>query len=293
MDRRKGRAFLLTAALLLSASLCAVGASTPVYGEDAAEVGTGDVKAVPVLVVEGNTIYVDAISDGPWNVIQATVAFDPSNEVEEYGVTDGFVLAANEQGVIGIPAQNVTDDGKFIFTAAYTSGDGTGVEYDGHLFYITFKDTSAPIEFTMYDEFDYELLSAAVDGAEEAVTYVPSDEVLAVNEAQHEADLAAAEEASQVEAQNDTDENADEGTDSDAAEEKEGSFRSALLVIVVIAVVALAAVAVVFSRKNGQAEDAAPGGSDVADNKEIKSADRPGEQKTETETEESSGQDKD
>lgn len=266
MNRIKGKAVLLVAALLLCTTMCMSGVCKLVYAEEANK------KAVPVLVVEGNTIYVDASSDGPWNVIQGTVKFDPAKEVESYGVMEEFALAAVDQGVMGFPAKNLTDEGEFIFTAAYTSGDGTGMEYDGHLFYITFKDTSEPIDFTMYDEFNYELLSAAVDGAPEAVTYAPSTEVVAANEAKHEADTqAAAEQKSDPAVQNDADQNADNAAEGE--EEKEGSSRNVLLVIVVIAVIILAAVAVVVSRKNGQSDEESADGQDAPENQEIKTTD--------------------
>lgn len=274
MNRIKRKAALLTAALLLSTIMCMAGVYKPVYAEETAEATaeteTGDTKAIPVLIVEGNTIYVDAGAEGPWNVIQGTIKFDPSNEVESYGMTEEFAVAAAEQGVMGFPAYNVTDEGEFIFTAAYTAAEGTGVECSDHLFYITFKDVSEPIDFTMYDEFNYELLSAAVDGAPEAVTYAPSAEVVAANEAQHEADRqAAAEQNADPAEQNDANQNADNA----AEEEKEGSSRNVLLFIVVIAVVVLAAVAVVVSRKNGQPDEEAADGQDAPENEAVKITD--------------------
>lgn len=272
MNRIKNKAILLAAALLLSAIMCMTGAYMPVYAEETAKTEDGNIKAVPVLVVEGNTIYVDATSEGPWNAIQGTVRFDPTREVESYGVMKEFSASVEEQELMGFPAKNVTDQGEFIFTAAYTSADGTGVDYDGHIFYITFKDTSEPIDFTMYDEFEYELLSAAVDGAPEAVTYAPSAEVLAANEAQHEADRqAAAEQKSDPAVQNDANQNADSVAAGEEGQE-EGSSRNVLLIIVVIAVVVLAAVAVVVSRKNGQLDETADGqdAPDKSENEAVK-----------------------
>lgn len=272
MNRMKEKAVLLAVALLLCTTMCMVGVYTPVCAEEATEAETGNTKAVPVLVVEGNTIYVDASSEEPWNVIQGTVRFDPTKEVESYGLTEEFALAAAEQELMGFPAQNVTDEGEFIFTAAYTSAEGIGVDYSGHIFYITFKDTSEPVDFTMYDEFNYELLSAAVDGAPEAVTYAPSTEVVAANEAKHEAESqAAAEQKSDPAVQNDANQNADNAAAGE--EEEESSSRNVLLVIVVIVVIVLSAVAVVVSRKNGQPDEESADGQDVPENEEIKTTD--------------------
>lgn len=131
-----------------------------------------DVKVEPQITVVGETVYVDVADEKSWNSLQVNMTFDKSVKVADYGQTEEFAMAIAEQGdLIGFPICNVVE-GEFIAAAAYTStaADGTGVDYTGHVFYVTFEDVSTPIEVELRNDDGEVIAKSVVDGdAEEKV----------------------------------------------------------------------------------------------------------------------------
>lgn len=128
-----------------------------------------DVKVEPQITIDGDTVYVDVNDEQSWNSLQVNLTYDKSVEVADYGQTTEFALAVAEQThLIGFPICNAIE-GEFIAAAAYTSteADGTGVDYTGHVFYVTFADVSKPIEVELRNDEGEVIAKAVVDGSDE------------------------------------------------------------------------------------------------------------------------------
>lgn len=113
------------------------------------------------MVVDGNTVYVDA--KGTWSTIQGSIAFDASHKVKEHGVTEELQKAVSKQLKIGFPVENLLED-EYVFVGVYTSITGEGIDYTGHTFYLTFEDTTTPITVTLKDIGGTVIETAVVDG---------------------------------------------------------------------------------------------------------------------------------
>lgn len=128
-----------------------------------------DVKVEPQITVVGETVYVDVNDEQSWNSLQVNLTYDKSVEVADYGQTEEFAAAIAEQThLIGFPICNAVE-GEFIAAAAYTStnADGSGVDYTGHVFYVTFADVSTPIEVELRNDDGEVIAKAVVDGSDE------------------------------------------------------------------------------------------------------------------------------
>lgn len=128
-----------------------------------------DVKVEPQITVVGNTVYVDVDDEQSWNSLQVNLTYDKSAKVAEYGQTEEFQEAiVQQEGLLGFPLCNAIE-GEFIAAAAYTStaADGSGVDYTGHVFYVTFEEESTPLEVELRNDEGEVIAKAVVDGSEE------------------------------------------------------------------------------------------------------------------------------
>lgn len=128
-----------------------------------------DVKVEPQITVVGNTVYVDVDDEQSWNSLQVNLTYDKSVKVAEFGQTEEFQKAiVQQEGLLGFPLCNAIE-GEFIAAAAYTStaADGSGVDYTGHVFYVTFEEESTPVEVELRNDEGEVIAKAVVDGSEE------------------------------------------------------------------------------------------------------------------------------
>lgn len=128
-----------------------------------------DVKVEPQITVVGNTVYVDVDDEQSWNSLQVNLTYDKSVKVAEFGQTEEFQKAiVQQEGLLGFPLCNAIE-GEFIAAAAYTStaADGSGVDYTGHVFYVTFEEESTPVKVELRNDEGEVIAKAVVDGSEE------------------------------------------------------------------------------------------------------------------------------
>lgn len=135
----------------------------------AEDVTVEDVKVEPQITVVGNTVYVDVDDEQSWNSLQVNLTYDKSVKVAEFGQTEEFQKAiVQQEGLLGFPLCNAIE-GEFIAAAAYTStaADGSGVDYTGHVFYVTFEEESTPVKVELRNDEGEVIAKAVVDGSEE------------------------------------------------------------------------------------------------------------------------------
>lgn len=152
----------------VTAGAAVVDQQTETPASEAAE--TEAPHVVPSLSAEGNTVYADM--EGVWETIDGSFVFDGSNKVVGHGFTQSLMDAVIEQKKMNIPVSNLMD-GELAFAGVFSSVSGEGIDYTGHVFYMTFEKVEAPIEVKLMDLHHNVIASVMVDGTTSAPAPTP------------------------------------------------------------------------------------------------------------------------